>query len=708
MNRHLAARLAAFPFRHLVSTLILFGPLLVWTPDSTARTVEYELLVAYQTVNFTGKPVAAMTINGSIPGPTLEFTEGDEAVISVRNGMDVESSIHWHGILLPNREDGVPYLTTPPIPPGTVYQYRFPPIQSGTYWYHSHTGLQEQRGVYGSIVIHAKNAAEETNRDIVLVISDWTDENPNAVMRTLKRGSEYYSLKKGSMPSLWDALQKGALGDVFWNSFGRIPPMDISDVAYDRFLINGRETTDIDAPPGSTIRLRVINAAASTYFYLQMAGQPLRIVSSDGLDVEPVAVERLLIGVAETYDLLVEMPDTGGLFELRATAQDASGFTSAYIGRGIKVEAPGVPKPDLYGMHHEGSASENMGHGSAMNHSGANMGHRSMGSGSRPQPPYDKLRAPASTELDPQRPLREITLTLTGDMERYVWSFDNRILTEADRILVRRGENVRVTFINTTMMHHPLHLHGHFFRVVNSRGEYSPLKHTVDVPPMGTQVIAFYANEDKDWFLHCHLLYHMKGGMARVVHYEGSAVDPDIAEFQKKPGNFLNHDPWYFWGEAAVLTQMTEGQLLLANTRNTLRGAWEADWEEEYDLEATYERYVNRLFSAFAGVEADSEDILGMAGIESLLPLLFEARAYVDRRGEATFQIEKKVHLTSRLGLLAEGLYDTESKWEGSVALEWTLNHYLSLLAKYHSEHGGGAASGSSSETNGGAALFHS
>jgi FtsP/CotA-like multicopper oxidase with cupredoxin domain len=206
---------------------------------SSAEVREYNLVISYQNVNFTGSDVEAMTINGSIPGPTLKFREGDLARINVRNEMDVETSIHWHGILLPNLQDGAPYLTTPPIMPGAAFTYEFPIKQSGTYWYHSHTGLQEQRGVYGSIVIEPEETSVIVDIDYVVVFSDWTDENLDEVLRTLKSGNDYYSLKKGSMQSLHGAIKADALKDVLNRSWQRMPPMDISDVAYDRFLVNG-------------------------------------------------------------------------------------------------------------------------------------------------------------------------------------------------------------------------------------------------------------------------------------------------------------------------------------------------------------------------------------------------------------------------------------------------------------------------------------
>lgn len=671
-----------------------------------AKTVEYDLTISQEPVSFTGSIVEAMTINGSIPGPTLEFSEGDTALIRVHNRMDVETSIHWHGLLLPNREDGVPYLTTLPIMPDTTYTYSFPLKHAGTYWYHSHTGLQEQRGVYGSIVIRPQQEIIEADREYVLVLSDWTDEDPHEVLRTLKRGSEYYSLKKGAVQSLLGSLQAGAIGDTLHRSWIRMPPMDITDVAYDQFLINGQQEHNLPANPGEKVRLRIINAGASSYFYLQSAAGPLKVVAADGLNVSPVSLDRFLIAIAETYDVLVTIPEDGGAFEFRATAQDGSGMTSLFIGSGERHLAADIPKPNLYKMDHGSMGGEMkmpvvVPTGSDKKHdkdgSMAMPGHTEVGSMTgmnmeRPLAPYAHLKSPKPTSLDTSKELREITLTLTGDMERYVWSFDDKILTEADVITIRRGENVRIAFDNKTMMHHPIHLHGHFFRVVNKHGEYSPLKHTVDIPPLGKQVIEFYANEEKDWFLHCHILYHMKVGMARVVHYEGSTVDPDILAARRLPNNFLKSDPWYAWGEASFLSQMTSGALEAVNSRNSLALKWEYDWNDyEHTVDLLYGYWFNRFLTVFGGIQLEEENSgMGVFGLQYLLPFLFDGELRLDTDGDWQFGLDKELQLTSRLHLHGEAEYDTDSQWEWQASLGYTISKRFVLQGTYHSEFKGG------------------
>jgi len=275
----------------ILITALLHFPLVL---KAEAQTVEYTLTIAQQTVNFTGKPVAAMTINDGIPGPELRFREGDTARIHVHNTMDVDTSIHWHGILLPPGMDGVPYISFPPIAPGSTFTYEFPIRQAGTYWYHSHTGLQEQRGMYGAIIIEPREVNQKTVQEHVILLSNWTDEDPNNVNRTLKRGSEWYALAKGSGQSILGASRLNMLGSYFQREFMRMPPMDISDVAYDRFFANGRIGSNLMAEPGKRIRLRIINGSATTYFYLEFSGGPMTIISADGIDVEPVQLNEPL------------------------------------------------------------------------------------------------------------------------------------------------------------------------------------------------------------------------------------------------------------------------------------------------------------------------------------------------------------------------------------------------------------------------------
>jgi hypothetical protein len=313
----------------------------------------------------------------------------------------------------------------------------------------------------------------------------------------------------------------------------------------------------------------------------------------------------------------------------------------------------------------------------------------------RPWPPYDKLRATRPTAFSQDKPVREIRLTLDGDMERFVWLINNKPLSESDVIRIRRGEVARFIMVNRTMMHHPMHLHGHFFRVVNAQGDYSPLKHTVDVAPMSTTVIEFDANEVGDWFFHCHILYHMKSGMARVVHYEGFTVDPQLAAVQPK----LDKDPWYAWARVDALSNMTQGFAILSNTRNIVTFEWEAGWQkvegQEWETIFTWDRYINRFFTVFAGAdllwEKDNLDkAVGVFGLRYLFPLHIESRVWVDTEGGARFNLGKNLQLTPRFALYGEAEYDTHKFWELRGGATYLIAKNVSLIGQWHSDFGWG------------------
>ena len=697
----------------LPSSLLLTIVLLFPTPAASNEEVATrELTISTSTINFAGTPVEALTVNGSVPGPTLHFREGQIARIHVHNDLDVPSSVHWHGLLLPADMDGVPYVSFPGIAPHSTFTYEFPLKQAGTYWYHSHSGLQEQRGVYGAIVIHPREGPPKprTDADHVLVLSDWTDTNPERVLGLLKSGNEYYSIRRGTNQHVWGAIQRGRLTDFLHREWQSMPDNEISDVAYDRFLINGRPDSRVGANPGDEIRLRLINAGASTYFYVQFAGGPMTVVAADGLDVVPFDTERLLISVAETYDVIVRVPQQG-TFEFRATAMDGSGSASVFIDAGDRLfAAPNVPKPDYY------QNTMNAGFLRAMWRTAWDVGgkttvwgqvadadqvgrtHAPMHMAMRPPPPgrpaapYAELVSPEPTVIAGTRPVREVVLHLTGDMERYVWSINGKTLSEQHKIPIKKGEVVRFVMVNRTMMHHPMHLHGHFFRVLNGKGERSPLKHTVDVAPMRTMVIEFDADAEKDWFFHCHVLYHIKAGMARVVHYEGTEVDAATAAVRPK----LYKDPWYVFGEAAVLSQMSEGSVQISNTRNVGFVEWEGDWEGEYDVVGGYSRYINRYLSLFGGINAYDEgagedDVRGVFGVGLLLPFNVRTTVWGGTDGSLRWTAVKELQLTRRLTAFGEGQYDTVTDWEWIAGGEFVVNKYLSVVGQYHSDYGAGA-----------------
>lgn len=669
-----------------------------------ADVVEYELNVAETTLAPAGRKVRALTINGGIPGPVLRFTEGDTARITVRNQLRGEdTSMHWHGILLPNLEDGVPGLTTPRIRPGGERVFEFKLKHAGTYWYHSHTGLQEQRGIYGSIVISPRGGERvRTDRDHVLVLSDWTNENPAEVMKTLMRGSDWYSIRKGTTQSVLGAARSGYLKDFFKREWSRLPAMDVSDVAYDGFLINGQRRVHLEGKPGEKMRLRLINAGASTYFYLESSAGPLTIIGNDGMDVRPIKQRRLLIGNGETYDVLVTVPPRGE-WEFRASANDGSGHASAFFGSGEPHPAPSLPKPNPYSMNVALAAVLDQ-----LDETGKLSDAEALAQEKeRPLPPYRRLHATRDTTIPGGKTPRTIPLHLTGDMMRYIWSINGKTVNEETKILVRRGEVVRFEIINDTMMHHPMHLHGHFFRLLMDPKEPprdAPLKHTVDVPPMSRRTIEFLANEEKDWFFHCHILYHMHTGMARVVSYAEQGED------HKPRLDRRDHDAISFMADFSLQTHMSMGMAMAQNARNNLGVMWDIGWGHEiveahdepgghehheigYEVDVFWQRYFNPRWSAMLGYRFTNEEEArdrAFAGVMYLLPGMVMASAALDSEGDLRATLEKRLQLTSRLSSFGRLEYDTNTQWEWSAGATYTLSQRVSLITQYHSDHGFG------------------
>ncbi|MEQ8554026.1 MAG: multicopper oxidase domain-containing protein [Cyclobacteriaceae bacterium] len=745
---------------------------------------EYTITLTQEMVNKAGKEVKGMTINGSIPGPTLRFTEGEYAVIYVKNEMDVETSVHWHGLLLPNFYDGVPYLTTPPIEPGHTQKYEFPLKQSGTYWYHSHTMLQEQSGVYGSIVIEPKEETLEYDKELVMVLSDWTNENPMSVLRFLKRGTEWYNWRKGTATPLNQVIARGALGAQlnFWRQ--RMESADIADIYYPAFLVNGEQKQEYpDFKPGEKVRLRIINGAASTQFWMTFGGGEPTIVSADGLNVEPVAHNKTFIAIAETYDFIVTIPDEGKM-EFKITAQDGSGTASSFLGQGDMLPAPSVPRPDKIGMMmkmskmdmrmgapamkfrpkqddpekmmqnwgmqmkdgmsgmnmdntkndmsmHQGMDMEKddpeetkmsgMGDDKMMQTSPPSTDMESAGMGGMNMPDgkgglfseynYDYLKSPDKTTYSEDVPVKEILLNLTGNMSRYIWSMNGIPLSETDKIKINEGEVTRITFNNLTMMHHPMHLHGHFFRVINENGEYSPLKHTVNVPPMQKVTIEFYGNEYGDWFFHCHILYHMMGGMARVVSYD-TPEDPRMKPF---PISKLIHETnrFYSWGMADVASHNATVNLTTSNIRNQFNLSMEYGWNQNLEAEFSYEYYLYDYLRVFGGVNVenttrnslDEMKTIAVAGIRWFTPYMFSVDLRVDNELRPRIGIGRSIMIFPKLSVFGyyeyqidAGLvnsleagqnYKEEIVW--SAGAQYMLSKNFSLMTSYDNRFGAGA-----------------
>ncbi len=738
---------------------------------------EHTITLREATVNKAGKDVMGMTVDGTIPGPTLEFTEGDYAVIYVKNEMSVETSVHWHGLLLPNYYDGVPYLNTPPIEPGHTQKYEFPIRQSGTYWYHSHTMLQEQSGVYGSIVIKPKEKTLEYDKELVLVLSDWTNEKPMNVLRNLKRGNEWYGIKKGTATPLNQVISRGAFGAQldFWRQ--RMEGADIADVYYPAFLINGEESIEYSQfNPGEKVRLRIIDGAASTSFWMTFGGSDPLLVSADGLDVVPVKKNKTFIGIAETYDFIVTIPAEGKI-EFKIMAQDGSGTASAFLGTGRILPAPTIPRPDKIGMmqkmakmdmkmgahalkfrpkkderfeikaeygmqmdkmEHSKTAEMDMKKDKPM--SGMNMTKDSMsmsmdhsnmsgmnmkkeqtmpamqmeGMDMFAEYNYDYLKSPEKTTYDKNVPVKEILLNLTGNMNRYIWSMNGVPLSEADNIKINNKEVTRITFNNLTMMHHPMHLHGHFFRVLNDNGEYSPLKHTVNVPPMQQVTIEFYGNDGDeygDWFFHCHILYHMMGGMARVVSYD-TPRDPRMKDFPvSKIIDETNE--WYSWGMADLASHTSGFNLVTSNIRNQFNATLEYGWNQNLEAEVTYEYYLHDYLRVFGGVNMENEiqdsldelSTTAVVGVSYLTPYLFNLDVRTDNKLRPRIGVGRSVMIFPKLSIFGYyeyqidlGLvndlpmnkdYVSETVW--SAGAEYMLSRNFSLMGSYDNRFGAGA-----------------
>jgi len=651
-------------------------------PD--AKVVAYTLEIGERTLSPAGRPTQVLTVNGGSPGPVLRFREGDVARITVRNNLVGEdTSIHWHGLLVPNLEDGVPGLTTPRIAPGKSRVFEFLVRQSGTYWYHSHSDWQLQGGVYGAIVIEPKTppAAERVDHDVAILLSDWTDESPREVQRTLLRGSDWYAFRRGTAQSLVGAYQAGKLEEYLSREKALVPPMDLSDVAFDAFLMNGQQTLRLPGRPGERVRLRFVNASAASYFYLGSATGPLRVTHADGQAIVPFDQQRLLIAPAENYDVVVSVPPTGA-WEVRATAQDGSGSVSAWLGDGEGHPAAEPPKPEAYGM--------NAYLRSILDQLDPEPGQAEP---ARPLSPYGKMRAAHPRPVPTAH--RELTLKLTGDMVRYEWTFDGVPPAEAEAIRVKAGEALRLRLVNNTMMHHPIHFHGHFFRLVDQDGAdpaTAPRKHTLDVPPMSVRTIEFSADEGPgDWLLHCHLLYHHTSGMMRVVRVTGT----DGAEPPHAPATHPM-ETGFTWGEATFLSSQTMGYVTYQDGRTNWTATWTRGWKpaDGHETELSYQRLLDTRWRVFAGYRFDAmaggTDGL-IAGVTYRLPYFLEARLSQQSGGETRLELTKSLALTDRLGLDLAGRHGRLTGTAASAHLRYLLNKETSLTAGWSSDFGFGA-----------------
>ena len=599
-----------------LSHILLIGVGLFSSTWVMAAVKEYDLTIAEQTVNITGKPVERITVNGKFVAPLLEFEEGDEAVIRVHNKLkNQDSSIHWHGLLLPGIMDGVPgFNKFNGIAPNKTYEYKFKVRQNGTYWYHSHSKGQEQDGLYGAFVIYPKDktpltAAEKTDKDYVVLLSDFHNSTSDQIMKNIKKEADYYQNRRETVFDVLKQVKRDGLKATWqdrsmWNQM-RMLKTDMSDVTGYTFLMNGKtpqQNWTGNFKAGEKVRLRFINASAMSFFDVRIPNLKMTVVSADGQPVKPVPVDEFRIGTAETYDVIVEPKQAH--YQIEAESIDRTGFS---VGTLHEESSPAVkqiemPKPrprslltmedmgmnhdmsSMKGMDHDMSSMKDMNHDMSsmkgMNHdmssmkgmdhdmsSMKDMNHdmssmkgmnhdmssmkgmdhdMSSMKGMNHDMPMNSATVKAASDkndntvfgwanastpegnkalqysdlqsLDPQKDTRaaerEIEIRLGGNMERYIWTINGKKFNEADPLVVKYGERIRLKFVNDSMMAHPMHLHGMFMQLENGQDPSNmPNKHTVIVPPGKTITTLLTADELGEWAIHCHLLYHMSAGM---------------------------------------------------------------------------------------------------------------------------------------------------------------------------------------------------
>lgn len=535
----------------------------------TVQAGVYHLTIGEGRLELSDGARKALTVNGQTPAPELRFQEGEDVELRVTNTLDRDTSLHWHGLILPYTQDGVPGISFPGIKPGETFTYRFTVKQSGTYWYHAHSDFQEIEGLYGPLVIEPKaREPYRYDREYTLLLADWHDTKPETVFANLKKQSDYYNQHQRTLGDfIADSSANGLLATLRdrldWGGM-RMTPTDIADIAGFRFLVNGQDSEQNWTglfKPGERLRLRIINGSGMSYFDLRIPGLKMTVVQADGNDVQPVTVDELRIAVAETYDVIVQ-PKEDRAYTFFAEAMDRSGFARATLTprAGLQAEVPALRERPLLTMADMSMSHEGMEHGDmamaeqgadseapakgGMDHSSmagmdhsqmAGMDHSSMGaaapqsdyapgSGLTPQPAEPGNRLLVYADLKAMRPYsdyrapdRTIEFRLTGNMERYFWSIDGKKYSEAEPIRLTYGERVRIRFVNDTMMTHPMHLHGMWMQLDKGNGRFNPLKHVVSVAPGSTLDVDVPADALGEWAFHCHLIYHMAAGMMRKV-----------------------------------------------------------------------------------------------------------------------------------------------------------------------------------------------
>jgi FtsP/CotA-like multicopper oxidase with cupredoxin domain len=710
------------------------------------KVVRYDLHIKDTLVNFTGKTKRAIAVNGQIPMPTLTFTQGDTAEIHVYNELKEGTSLHWHGLILPNKEDGVPYLTQMPIEPNTTHVYRFPIVQNGTHWYHSHSGLQEQIGMYGSMILN-KRSDDTTFRKgiddlptIPVIISEWTDYNPNNVHRMLHNATDWFAIKKGSTQSYIEAIKEGHFTTKVKNEFKRMLAMDVSDVYYDRFFLNGYVESQLSQfKAGDKVRLRISNAGASTYFWLNYGGGKFQVVANDGNDVEPTEVDRLIIAVSETYDIVLTIPEKNKSFAFQATSEDRINRSLLYIGEGEKQNMAPLPRLKYFeGMKMMNSMMkmngdlDDMGMNMSLNQMDMNVVmYPEITGASNAQLKenkenqynsnalsdivtlnYSMLKSPHNTSLPKDAPTKVLKFELTGNMNRYVWSMDNKVVSESDKILIKKGENVKMIIYNGSMMRHPMHLHGHDFRVLNGQGDNAPLKNIIDIMPMETDTLEFNANMEGDWFFHCHILYHMMSGMGRVFTYQNQAPNPLIPNPKLAQRKLFGEDrKFHSMAENDFATNGNDGMVMIQNTRWSIGSEWRLGYNNMhgYESETHIGRYIGKMQwlmpfigfdwryrklqngefekNLFGQVNTKDERRQISFGVAYVLPMLVTFQSEVYQDGNLRLQLMREdIPLSKRL----RGEFMVNTDKEFMLGARYIFNKNMGLRTHYDSDMGYG------------------
>lgn len=671
---------------------------------SPAFAKTYNLNLSYKTVNFTGTPARAIAVNGQVPGPTLYFKEGDTVNINVYNHLDTGATVHWHGLLVPWRMDGVAWVTQVPIPPGGVYHYHYTLKQAGTYWYHAHSDLQEQEGLYGAIVIEPKHERYHYTKDYPIVLSDWINTDADKVYNNLKKTGDFYTVKFPLQPSLVQFIKdysnaatpqaKQQILSAYWMmQKSRMSVYDLSDIAYDTFLLNGHPPTHPwigQVKKGDIVRLRIIDAGASTIFHVKIPGHIIKIIHVDGNDVKPYDVHNFTIAPGETFDVLVKITNNQPYY-IYAESIDTLSHALGVLQNnphtvGVIPQIQPFPKPKPQ-MMHMGSSHMKM----------------AMPMKTTTDTKYQKLVSPFVTN-NPNLPVTVIHIKLSGYMDKYMWFLNGLPEYKAKPILIQPGHRYRIIFTNDTMMHHPMHLHGHWFILRNGHGAHDPLLHTIDVGPGQTIVADFDANTDGQWYFHCHNLFHMKAGMANIVRYQDTHPTKNAPA---EPFAQLNGEdkPTYvsttyldagsdFDGFEQVTFKYMYGSDYNKLQLYTNEAEMDRGTVENADMDIFYWHNISQFWAIKGGVNyfyrpADTPYLQPGVGIEGLMPFFIDTDLRVYNHAGSTkadLQLGRDTQITNRffVGLELRGIAATKTLTNDDIGsglnqLEYTIKPFYQL-----------------------------